>query len=298
MRLCNAWSESGPRIGLGQGDVWFNLSAYLARHVDDFAWMYERPRPTLLDLLENHPDLVDDAHDWFEEMSGKAGARTYAWVPPTRLLAPVIRPSKIVALGRNYAAHAREAGNEVPQEPVLFAKAPSSVIGPTDDIVYPEGVKRLDPEVELAVVIGCRASHVSEAEAMDVVAGYTVLNDVTARDVQRADIEKKLPWFRSKSMDTFCPMGPYLVLTDEIEDPHRLDITLSVNGEVRQKSNTAMMMFQIPRLIATISGYMTLEPGDVIATGTPEGIAPLNVGDLVECAVEGLGVLRNRVVRS
>lgn len=297
MRFCNAWSESGPRIGLGQGEQWFNLSAYLARHVDDFEWMYLHPRPTVLDLLENHPDLVDDAHDWFEEMSGKAGARTYAWAPPARLLAPIVRPSKIVALGRNYAAHAREAGNEVPQEPVLFAKAPSTVIGPTDDIVYPEGVKRLDPEIELAVVIGRKASKVSEAEAMDYVAGYTIVNDVTARDVQRAAIEAKLPWFRSKSMDTFCPMGPCLVLTDEIQDPHDLDITLSVNGEARQKSNTGMMMFKIPRLIATISGYMTLEPGDVIATGTPEGIAPLNVGDLVECAVEGLGSLRNRVVR-
>jgi 2-keto-4-pentenoate hydratase/2-oxohepta-3-ene-1,7-dioic acid hydratase in catechol pathway len=296
MQLCNAYHESGPRIGLGQGDQWFNLSAYLARHVDDFPWMYAHPRPTMLDLLENHPNLLADASGWLEEMRSKTGSRAFAWPAPGRLLAPIGRPTKIVALGRNYAAHAQESGNEVPQEPVLFAKAPSAVCGPGDDILYPAGVKRLDPEIELAVVIGRRARRVEEAEAMTFVAGYTILNDITARDVQRSHQEKKWPWFRSKSYDTFCPMGPTLVLPDEVTDPHNLNLTLSVNGEIRQRSNTGMMIFKIPLLIATISSYMTLEPGDVIATGTPEGIAPLNVGNLVECFIEGLGTLQNRVV--
>jgi 5-oxopent-3-ene-1,2,5-tricarboxylate decarboxylase/2-hydroxyhepta-2,4-diene-1,7-dioate isomerase len=201
-----------------------------------------------------------------------------------------------VALGRNYVEHARESGHEVPDEPVLFAKAPSAVIGPGADIIYPQGVQRLDPELELGVVIGRRARSVAEAEALSYVAGYTIVNDVTARDLQRRHQEKKWPWFLSKSMDTFCPMGPYLVLPDEIADPQQLELTLRVNGEIRQQSTTAKMIFSVRQLIAYISQHMTLEPGDVIATGTPEGIAPLNRGDVLEGTISGLGTLVNRVV--
>jgi 2-keto-4-pentenoate hydratase/2-oxohepta-3-ene-1,7-dioic acid hydratase in catechol pathway len=184
----------------------------------------------------------------------------------------------------------------VPTEPLLFAKAPSSIIGPGADIVYPDGVERLDPEIELGVVIGRRARRVPEEQAMQYVVGYTIVNDVTARDVQKIAQDKGYPWFVSKSMDTFCPMGPYLVLSDEVPDPHALEITLRVNSEVRQHSNTGLMVFRIPQLIAHISRLMTLEPGDIIATGTPEGIAPIRRGDVIECSITGLGTLTNRVV--
>nr|MBC7245864.1 fumarylacetoacetate hydrolase family protein [Chloroflexota bacterium] len=213
-----------------------------------------------------------------------------------QFLAPVTRASKILALGRNYRAHAEEGGYAVPNEPIFFAKASSSIIGPGANIIYPDGVQRLDPEIELAVVIGRKAKFVPEDRAMEYVAGYTIVNDVTARDMQRRDIQKMKPWLRSKSFDTFCPIGPYLVLTDEIADPHNLELALRVNGEIRQRSNTAMCLFKIPHLIAYISKHMTLEPGDVIATGTPEGIAPINRGDLVECTISGIGSLVNRVV--
>jgi 2-keto-4-pentenoate hydratase/2-oxohepta-3-ene-1,7-dioic acid hydratase in catechol pathway len=157
-------------------------------------------------------------------------------------------------------------------------------------------VNRLDPEIELGVIIGRKAKFVSEAKALDHVAGYTIVNDVTARDMQRGDIHNGKPWFRSKSFDTFCPMGPYLLLTDEIADPQNLELKLRVNGDTRQHSNTARCIFTIPQIIAFIAKHMTLEPGDLIATGTPEGIAPLNRGDLVECTIAGLGTLANRVV--
>ncbi|MBC7262037.1 MAG: fumarylacetoacetate hydrolase family protein [Chloroflexi bacterium] len=233
--------------------------------------------------------------EWFTRLTQTGEIETYQIRGQVQFLAPVTRASKILALGRNYRAHAEEGGYAVPDEPIFFAKASSSIIGTGADIVYPDGVQRLDPEVELAVVIGRKAKAIPEEHAMEYVAGYTILNDVTARDMQRNDIQKGKPWLRSKSFDTFCPIGPYIVLTDEITDPHNLELTLRVNGETRQRSNTAMCLFKIPQLIAYISKHMTLEPGDVIATGTPEGIAPIYRGDLVECTIAGIGSLVNRV---
>jgi 5-oxopent-3-ene-1,2,5-tricarboxylate decarboxylase/2-hydroxyhepta-2,4-diene-1,7-dioate isomerase len=296
MRLCYASVHGRPCIGLARGDEWVNLTQVMRAHPDQFPWLRVHPEPTMVDLLKNTVDLLDTARRWLDYLQETDTLATYRLQAPLQLLAPVTRPSKIVALGRNYVEHARESGHDVPDEPVLFAKAPSAVIGPGADIVYPPKVQRLDPELELGVVIGRRGRLVGEAEALDCVAGYTIVNDVTARDVQRRDQERKLPWFRSKSMDTFCPMGPWLVLQDEIADPQQLELTLRVNGEVRQRSTTAKMIFPIRQLIATISQYMTLEPGDVIATGTPEGIAPLNRGDVLEGTITGLGTLTNRVV--
>ncbi|MBE3576575.1 MAG: fumarylacetoacetate hydrolase family protein [Limnochordales bacterium] len=215
-----------------------------------------------------------------------------------RLGPPIARPGKIICLGRNYAAHARETDAPVPSEPIYFVKASTAVIGQDDEIVYPEGAERVDPEAELAVVIGTRARNLTRESALDCVLGYTILNDVTERSLQQQDIAARQPWFRSKSYDTFCPMGPVVVLTDEISDPHTLQITLRVNGELRQTASTAEMIFKIPDILVAITRHITLEPGDIVSTGTPQGIAPIKPGDLVECTVTGIGTLRNRVVSS
>jgi len=212
------------------------------------------------------------------------------------LLAPLPRPNRILAIGRNYAEHAKESGAEVFEEPIVFLKASTSVIGPDAPVVVPDWVGRVDYEAELLVVLGRGGKNVSEADAMGLVAGYSVFNDMTAREVQRADQGRKHPWFRSKSMDTFGPMGPYLVTADEVPDPHALRISLSVNGETRQNDTTASMVYRIPTLIAFLSKWFALEPGDVIATGTPSGISPVVPGDIMEATVEGIGILRNPVV--
>ncbi len=209
---------------------------------------------------------------------------------------PLFQPSKILALGRNYKAHAEEAGLDVPDVPIIFDKVITSMVAHEGNIVYPSQVKRLDHEIELAVVIGEEAKNISAADALDYVAGYTIANDISARDMQERDIAKTNPWLRSKSFDTFSPIGPYLIPKDAIPDAQNLELELKVNGETRQKSNTSMMVFKIPEMISYISEHMTLLPGDVIMTGTPEGISALKVGDIVEATIEGIGTLRNTVV--
>jgi 2-keto-4-pentenoate hydratase/2-oxohepta-3-ene-1,7-dioic acid hydratase in catechol pathway len=210
-------------------------------------------------------------------------------LPEVRLLAPC-EPSKIVALGLNYRDHAAEFGHPIPEEPLLFLKPSTSVIGPDEDIVYPEMSRRVDYEAELAVVIGKTARQVKEADFRDYVLGYTCFNDVTARDLQKKDGQ----FTRSKSFDTFAPMGPWI--ETEIADPDNLRVEGYLNGERRQHSNTSNLVFPVATLISFISRIMTLLPGDVIATGTPSGIGPMRPGDLVEIKVEGIGVLHNRLV--
>ena len=215
------------------------------------------------------------------------------------LRAPLI-PGKIVAIGLNYKDHAREAGMEIPERPLVFGKFPSSVIGPEDEIVVdPALAGRVDWECELAVVIGRRARDVAAEHALDFIAGYTVANDVSARDVQFADGQ----WVRAKSFDTFSPIGPSLVTADEVGDPQRLGLRTRVNGETVQDSNTDQMVFSIRELIEFCSRSFTLQPGDLLLTGTPWGVGEfmnprrsLAPGDVVECEVDGIGVLRNRVV--
>jgi 5-oxopent-3-ene-1,2,5-tricarboxylate decarboxylase/2-hydroxyhepta-2,4-diene-1,7-dioate isomerase len=214
----------------------------------------------------------------------------------SRLLAPLPSPVRILAIGRNYAEHAREQGNEVFGEPIVFLKASTSVVGPDESIVIPGWVGRVDYEAELMVVLGSGGKDIAEDDAMALVAGYTVFNDVTARERQKADIAEKHPWFRSKSMDTFGPMGPFLVTADEVADPHSLDISLTVNGVVKQQDNTSSMIYRIPTLIAFLSRWFRLYPGDVIATGTPSGIGPLVPGDTVTATVKGVGTLTNPVI--
>ena len=203
------------------------------------------------------------------------------------LLAPV-EPRKIIGIGRNYADHARELGNEVPASPLIFLKPGTAVIGPRDVIVRPAASSRVDFEGELAIVIGRRCRDVAAPNWLSVVAGFTCANDVTARDLQKADVQ----FTRGKSFDTFCPLGPWIETELETSD---LSVTTRVNGEIRQKGRTAQMIFGLPEIIEFVTSIMTLEPGDVILTGTPEGVGPLEHGDEVEVEVEGIGILRNRV---
>jgi 2-keto-4-pentenoate hydratase/2-oxohepta-3-ene-1,7-dioic acid hydratase in catechol pathway len=203
------------------------------------------------------------------------------------LLAPVA-PSKVVAIGRNYAAHAKELGHEVPSEPLIFLKAPSAIVGPGAAIVVPAVSARVEHEAELAVVIGTRCKDVAEERAHEVIFGFVPVNDVTARDLQRKDVQ----FTRAKSFDTFCPVGPWI----ETEfDPRDVAVTARVDGQVKQHGRTRDMIFSIPMLVAYVSRMMTLEAGDIISTGTPEGVGPLVAGNVLETEIEGLGVLRNPI---
>ncbi len=216
-----------------------------------------------------------------------AGARPIA-LSAARLLAPV-SPGKIVAVGVNYRDHAKEMGRELPAEPMLFIKPSTAVIGPQDRIVYPSQTRRLDYEGELAIVIARTAKNVEEEDARRYVLGYTCMNDVTARDLQRLDVQ----FTRAKGFDTFAPLGP-VIETDL--DPSDLRIETRLNGETRQKSRTSNLIFGCDYLVSFISRIMTLLPGDVISTGTPSGVGPMQVGDTVEVEIEKIGCLRNTVV--
>ncbi|MFC5906773.1 fumarylacetoacetate hydrolase family protein [Streptacidiphilus monticola] len=206
-----------------------------------------------------------------------------------RLLPPML-PSKIVAVGRNYAAHAAEMGNEVPEVPLTFFKPSTSVVGPTENIAYPPFSQDVQPEAELAVVIGRMCREVPHARVPEVVFGYTCANDVTARDVQQREGQ----WARAKGFDTSCPLGPWIE-TDL--DPSDLAVTCTVNGELRQAGRTSQMVRSVADLVVHISEAMTLLPGDVILTGTPAGVAPVQIGDEISVTVEGIGTLTNRVVK-
>ncbi len=220
--------------------------------------------------------------------------------PMARLGPPVARPSKIVCIGKNYLEHAIELDEGIPSEPAIFMKASSAWSGPFDDVIVPRGSTKLDYEVELALVIGKAASYVDEAESLDYVAGYSTFCDFSERVFQK---EMGGQWTKGKSADSFAPMGPWLTTVDEIADPQKLRLWSKVNGEMRQNSWTGDMLFSVRQLVSYVSRFMTLLPGDIVATGTPSGVAMgmtppqyLQAGDFVECGVEGLGELAQRVV--
>lgn len=226
-----------------------------------------------------------------------------AMPPPARLLPPVPAGGKILCLAKNYVAHAREFGAEAPPEPIFFAKLPDTLVAHGDAVVIPHWLEtRVDHEAELALVLGFAdpdrrgAKYVDGAAARALVAGYTLLNDVTARRLQGSDRDQKYPWLRSKSFDTFCPVGPFVVPADAL-DPGDLRITMRVNGTVRQDARTADMVFPIEPALAAMARCTTLRPGDLIAMGTPEGVGPVAPGDVMEVEIERLGVLRNPVVK-
>ena len=217
-----------------------------------------------------------------------------------RLGCPISNPSKIICVGLNYKEHAKESGLDIPDEPVLFFKSTSAISGPFDHVMLPKNGKKTDWEVELAVVLGKKCSHVEQADAMGFVAGFLLHNDISERSFQ---LERSGQWVKGKSCDTFAPLGPYLVTPDEIEDPNTLGLSLKLNGQMIQKGNTSDMIFQIPFLISYISKFMTLLPGDVISTGTPHGVGLgfdppiyLKAGDEMELHIDNLGCSRQIVV--
>jgi len=249
--------------------------------------------------------LTREAWEYGQRLVGQQAAEDLAQrrlaypLKRVRLLAPIPAPARnIFCLGRNYADHAAERGAAAPEHPVYFTKPATAVVGPGDDVVHHAITKELDYEVELAVVIGAGGRDIARVDALRHVFGYTVINDVTARDLQK----RHQQWFKGKSLDTFCPMGPVLVTADELPDPQALAISLRVNGQLRQSSHTSKMIFPVAQCIEVLSQAMTLLPGDIIATGTPEGVGAasgnfLKAGDRVEAEVEHVGILPSKVVR-
>ena len=243
--------------------------------------------------------LIDHTLAWVRGLSKAERGIFSQPLAEATLAPPLANPSKIVCVGLNYHDHCAEQGLPVPQRPILFAKFPSTIIGPGDKITWPSDIsQQVDYEAELAVVIGRKARDIAVEEAHEYIAGYTNLNDVSARDVQFADEQ----WVRGKSFDTFCPIGPYLVTRDDVQDPHDLRIRCWVNGELRQDSNTGQLVFNVPQLLAYVSKTCTLLPGDIISTGTPGGVGVflnppvfLKSGDTVEIEIDRLGRLRNPV---
>jgi len=284
----------GPRLGIVNGDT-----------ITDIASLDRSgTTPTsLLALVQAGPDA------WHHVRDVVATATTMVGYPLTavRLHAPIPRPTKnVICLGLNYEAHARESararGREavLPTVPVMFTKAPLTVTGPHDDVVVDRtATQQVDWEVELGVVVGVGGKNIARADALTHVFGYTVINDLSARDLQQAHQQ----WFKGKSLDAFCPMGPVIVTADKVPDPQALRLRLSVNGVAKQDSNTSDMIFPVDSIVEWLSKGMTLEPGDIIATGTPEGVGIgrtppefLNDGDIVETTIDGIGTLRNRIV--
>ncbi|GGZ31725.1 2-hydroxyhepta-2,4-diene-1,7-dioate isomerase [Echinicola pacifica] len=246
------------------------------------------------DFLEN--DGLNRLSKWLEDNEESCPQV----ITETRLGPPIKRPSKIICIGLNYSLHAKESGMEVPKQPVIFMKATSSLCGPNDDIIIPKNSQKTDWEVELAVMIGKKASYVEKEDAMDYIAGYCLLNDVSERDFQ---LSHGGQWVKGKSNDHFSPLGPYLVTKDEIKDPHNLRLWLKVNGKMLQDSNTSDLVFDIPTLVSHLSHYMTLLPGDIISTGTPAGVGLgltpptyLKEGDVVELGIDGLGTSSQKAV--
>lgn len=241
-------------------------------------------------------DGVARLAEWLNKKDGSVPR-----VPPrVRLGPPIARPSKIICIGLNYRDHAAETGNPIPPEPVIFFKATSSLVGPNDPLVIPKNSTKVDWEVELAVVIGTAARYIPKKKAMDFVAGYALHNDYSERSFQ---LERGGQWVKGKSADTFAPLGPFLTTRDEIPNPGKLAMWLKVNGEFRQKSTTANMIFDVPTLVSYISEFMTLLPGDMISTGTPAGVGmgmkpPTYVkpGDVLELGIEGLGESRQQAI--
>jgi 2,4-didehydro-3-deoxy-L-rhamnonate hydrolase len=266
----------------------------------------EKPGAVINDKWLDVSAFVKDYNEDFFEHNGMGGLKKLIKDNPlpeipesTRLGAPIARPSKIVCIGLNYAKHAKETNAAIPLEPILFLISTSAVVGPNDDIVIPQGSVKTDWEVELAVVIGKKASYVQEKDAMNYIAGYCLHNDVSEREFQ---LERGGTWDKGKGCDTFAPLGPWLVSKDEIENVHNLQLWLKVNGKIMQDGNTDDLIFNIPQLVSYISRFMTLLPGDVISTGTPHGVGLgfnppiyLKADDTIELGIEGLGISKQLV---
>ncbi|MDZ7897571.1 MAG: fumarylacetoacetate hydrolase family protein [Arcicella sp.] len=280
MKLFRFGDIGQEKPGIIIDEKWLNVSPYLQDYNEAF---FENGG------LEKLEDLLIEVKDDLQE------------IPPTaRIASCMARPSKIVCIGLNFADHARETGVEIPKEPIIFFKSTTSLSGPNDDVIIPKNSVKTDWEVELAFVIGKKASYVEEADAMDYVAGYCLHNDISEREFQ---LERGGNWSKGKGCDTFAPLGPILVTKDEIEDVNNLNMWLNVNGKQFQKSNTNQLIFKIPTIVSYLSQFMTLLPGDVISTGTPHGVGLgfkppiyLKEGDVMELSIEGLGTQKQKAV--
>jgi len=296
MRLLTYDRQDAPRLALLLGDRVFDLADAAAR-------LTAAPLPAdMLAFIAAGEEAWAGARDLAARLERGEAADLARPLAATKLLAPIPRPAKnIVCVGLNYADHARETSQEVSPYPVFFAKPPTTVIGPEAPIPWHGAVTtHVDWEAELAVIIGRPGRDIPEEAALQHVFGYTIANDVSARDLQRRHVQ----WYKGKSLDGFCPLGPWIVTSDEIPDPQALGIRLRVNGESKQDSRTSQMIYPVARLIAVLSAGLTLEAGDLLITGTPAGVGfvrqppeYLRPGDLVEAEIEGIGVLRNPVAQ-
>jgi 2,4-didehydro-3-deoxy-L-rhamnonate hydrolase len=280
MKLFRFGDIGQEKPGIIIDEKWLNISPYMQDYNESF---FEN------NGLKKLEEILAEVHDELKE------------IPPTaRIASCVARPSKIVCIGLNFADHARETGAEIPKEPIIFFKSTTSLSGPNDDVIIPKNSVKTDWEVELAFVMGKKASYVEEADAMDYVAGYCLHNDISEREFQ---LERGGNWSKGKGCDTFAPLGPIMVTKDEIENVNNLNMWLSVNGQPFQKSNTDQLIFKIPAIVSYLSQFMTLLPGDVISTGTPHGVGLgfkppiyLKEGDVMELSIEGLGTQKQKAV--
>lgn len=277
MKLIRFGAAGQEKPGVMMNDRYYDVSAWIADYDEAF---FEQDGLARLEQLVKQESLPE--------------------VKPERLGCPVKRPSKIVCIGLNYSDHAKETGAAIPTEPVIFMKSTTAITGPNDNIMIPQGSEKTDWEVELAVVIGRKASYVEEENAMDHVAGYCLHNDVSERAFQ---LERGGTWDKGKGCDTFAPIGPWMATRDEVADVHDLRLWLTVNGQPMQDGTTANLIFKVPHLVAYVSRFMTLLPGDIISTGTPAGVGLgmnppvyLKPGDIVELGINGLGTSRQQVV--
>ncbi len=316
MRLVTAWFNGSPFVGAEVGDEIVDLRAAVAQHLAARGEAHAEALAATLVPASMVAFIGAGPTAWRAAREALADVGSAGGVAPAvggrrlryrrdevRVGAPLLDPEKIICIGRNYAEHARESGDEPPAEPIFFNKYNNAIVGPGDAVVHPgeQLTSKLDYEVELAVVIGRTGKDIPAERAMEYVFGYTVLNDISARDLQ---LEREgQQWIKGKTLDTFAPMGPAMVTADEIPDPHNLRIRLLLNGQVMQDSSTRYLIFNIPTLIAYLSQFVTLRPGDIISTGTPAGVGLgrrppvwLKPGDVMVAEVEGIGSLVNPVV--
>lgn len=300
MRLVTFSQNGASSIGLEIDDGILDLPMAVSLLDDDNHLTDEQFPSKMIDLLkmDSGVEKVREIERRYDELAEGDGPTLISW-DDIEYRAPIDRPGKIVALGLNYKDHIEETGRAVPDFPVIFAKFPSSVADPDEEIPIPQVTDQLDWEVELGIVIGTNCKNVTEDDALDYVAGYTIINDLSARDLQKDDGQ----WIRGKSLDGLCPMGPCIVTTEELGKADNLEMYTKVNGITKQESTSANLLFSVPEIVSYLSKSFTLEAGDVIATGTPSGVGfarnpPefLEPGDEVELYIEGIGKLRNRII--